>query len=135
MRSLLIFAPALLLAAAAGPALSQTATPAQNTLVATSSSPASVTAAPAALPSDSSDASINYAALREQVAQQNKQLTEQVAARRAVVRKNQELLKEAQKLHAQNQKLLAERQKLEAQNTDLEKQRDTLKSQQKPAAE
>ena len=48
-----------------------------------------------ALPANANDASVDYAALRERLAQQNKVLTTQVTTQRAVVKKNQELLKEA----------------------------------------
>jgi hypothetical protein len=68
--------------------------------------------------------------LRQRLADQNKTLTEQVTNQRVVVKKNQELLKEAQKLDASNKKLLEEKKKLEAENTDLEKQRQALKSSQ-----
>ena len=82
------------------------------------------------LPANASDASIDYSALRQRLADQNKVLTEQVTNQRSVVKKNQELLKEAQKLDASNKKLLEEKKKLEAENTDLEKQRQALKASQ-----
>jgi hypothetical protein len=83
-----------------------------------------------ALPANANDASVDYAALRERLAQQNKVLTTQVTTQRAVVKKNQELLKEAQKLDASNKKLLEEKKKLETENIDLEKQRQALKASQ-----
>ena len=82
------------------------------------------------LPANASDASIDYSALRQRLADQNKVLTEQVTNQRSVVKKNQELLKEAQKLDASNKKLLEEKKKLETENVDLEKQRMALKSSQ-----
>jgi hypothetical protein len=82
------------------------------------------------LPANANDASVDYAALRSRLAEQNKVLTDQVNTQRAIVKKNQELLKEAQKLDASNKKLLEEKKKLEAENTDLEKQRQALKSSQ-----
>ena len=82
------------------------------------------------LPANANDASVDYSALRQRLADQNKTLTEQVTTQRSVVKKNQELLKEAQKLDASNKKLLEEKKKLEAENTDLEKQRQALKSSQ-----
>jgi predicted nuclease with TOPRIM domain len=82
------------------------------------------------LPANASDASVDYSALRQRLADQNKVLTEQVTNQRSVVKKNQELLKEAQKLDASNKKLMEEKKKLEAENTDLEKQRQALKSSQ-----
>jgi hypothetical protein len=85
-----------------------------------------------ALPANGNDASVDYAALRQRLAEQNKMLTEQVTSKRAIVKKNQELLKEAQKLDASNKKLLEEKKKLETENTDLEKQRQALKSSQAP---
>ncbi len=82
------------------------------------------------LPSSANDASINYAALREHLAAQNKTLQDQVNNQRAVVKKNQVLLKEAQRLDASNKKLMEEKKKLETENADLEKQRQSLKSSQ-----
>jgi hypothetical protein len=82
------------------------------------------------LPANANDASVDYSALRQRLADQNKVLTEQVTNQRSVVKKNQELLKEAQKLDASNKKLMEEKKKLEAENTDLEKQRQALKSSQ-----
>jgi len=83
-----------------------------------------------ALPANANDASVDYAALRERLAQQNKVLTTQVTTQRAVVKKNQELLKEAQKLDASNKKLMEVKKKLETENIDLEKQRQALKASQ-----
>jgi len=82
------------------------------------------------LPANASDASVDYAALRERLAEQNKVLTDQVNTQRAIVKKNQELLKEAQKLDASNKKLMDEKKKLETENVDLEKQRMALKASQ-----
>src|ERR1700761_5793340 len=87
------------------------------------------------LPANANDASVNYAALREHLASQNKTLQDQVNNQRAIVKKNQVLLKEAQKLDASNKKLMEEKKKLETENADLEKQRMALKSSQKPAAD
>ena len=84
-----------------------------------------------AMPANANDASVDYAALRERLAEQNKVLTDQVNTQRTIVKKNQELLKEAQKLDASNKKLLEEKKKLETENADLEKQRMALKSSQK----
>jgi predicted nuclease with TOPRIM domain len=82
------------------------------------------------LPANANDASVDYAALRERLAEQNKVLTDQVNTQRTIVKKNQELLKEAQKLDASNKKLMEEKKKLETENVDLEKQRMALKSSQ-----
>jgi hypothetical protein len=84
------------------------------------------------LPANANDASVDYAALRERLAEQNKVLTDQVNTQRAIVKKNQELLKEAQKLDASNKKLMEEKKKLETENVDLEKQRQALKASQSP---
>ena len=83
------------------------------------------------LPANANDASVDYAALRERLAEQNKVLTDQVNTQRTIVKKNQELLKDAQKLDASNKKLQEEKKKLETENADLEKQRQTLKASQK----
>ena len=82
------------------------------------------------LPANANDASVDYAALRSRLADQNKVLTDQVNTQRGIVKKNQELLKEAQKLDASNKKLMEEKKRLETENADLEKQRQTLKSSQ-----
>ena len=84
------------------------------------------------LPANANDSSVDYSALREKLASQNKVLTDQVNSQRAIVKKNQILLKDAQKLDASNKKLVEEKKKLEAENTDLEKQRMALKSSQAP---
>ncbi len=80
------------------------------------------------LPASANDTSVDYAALREKLASQNKELTEQVTNQRALVKKNQTLLKDAQRLDASNKKLLEEKKRLDAENIDLEKQRVALKS-------
>jgi hypothetical protein len=86
---------------------------------------------PTVLPANANDASVDYSALRQHLAEQNKVLQDQVTTQRAVVKKNQVLLKEAQKLDASNKKLEEEKKKLETENTDLEKQRQALKASQK----
>src|SRR6202041_129916 len=86
--------------------------------------------AQSSLPANANDSSIDYSALRQHLADQNKTLTEQVTNQRSVVKKNQELLKEAQKLDASNKKLMEEKKKLETENIDLEKQRQALKASQ-----
>jgi hypothetical protein len=108
---------ALLLSLAAVPALCQSDTSA-NTAT--------------ALPADASNPSVDYAALREGLAQKNKALLDQVNVQRGIVKKNEILLKEAQKLDASNKRLEAEKKKLEVENTTLEKQRQALKAEQKP---
>jgi hypothetical protein len=85
-----------------------------------------------ALPADASNPSVDYSALREGLAQKNKTLLDQVNVQRAIVKKNQVLLKEAQKLDASNKKLETEKKKLEVENTTLEKARESLKAEQKP---
>jgi hypothetical protein len=89
------------------------------------------TNSPTMLPANANDASVDYSALRERLAAQNKVLQDQVNTQRVIVKKNQELLKEAQKLDASNKKLQVEKKKLETENADLEKQRQTLKASQK----
>jgi hypothetical protein len=84
------------------------------------------------MPANANDASVDYAALRAKLADQNKVLTDQVNTQRAIVKKNQELLKEAQKLDASNKRLMEEKKKLETENVDLEKQRMALKASQSP---
>lgn len=96
-----------------------------------SSAPADTTTT--ALPTNASDPSVNFAALREDLAQQNKTLQRKLDVQRGILKKNQELLKEAQKLDAENKRLEEERKKVEAQNADLEKQRAALKAAQPTA--
>ncbi len=96
------------------------------------SSNSSNTATTTVLPANANDSSVDYSALREKLAAQNKVLTDQVNTQRAIVKKNQILLKEAQKLDASNKKLEEEKKKLETENVDLEKQRMALKASQKP---
>jgi hypothetical protein len=125
---------ALLAAFAAAPVLAQ----AQNNLIASAatSAPAPTTVTPSTTATsavDTANASVDYAALKEQVAHENKSLTDQVAAQRAILKKNQDLFKEAQKIQAANLKLADEKKKLQAENAELDKQREALKSVQKPA--
>ena len=107
---------ALLLSLSAVPAFCQSSNPSSTSTV---------------LPMDANDTSVDYSALRERLAAQNKVLTDQVNNQRATVKKNTELLKEAQKLDASNKKLMEEKKRLEAQNVDLEKQRAALKASEK----
>ncbi|HTZ60932.1 MAG TPA: hypothetical protein VMB49_22640 [Acidobacteriaceae bacterium] len=88
------------------------------------------TSSNSALPANASDPSVDYAALRQRLAEQNKMLTDQVNTQRVIVKKNQELLKEAQRLDASNKKLMEEKKRLETENVDLEKQRQALKASQ-----
>jgi hypothetical protein len=87
---------------------------------------------PIVLPANANDTSVDYASLKERLAMQNKTLTDQVNTQRAIVKKNQILLKEAQRLDASNKKLMEEKKKLETENADLEKQRMSLKNAQAP---
>jgi len=84
-------------------------------------------------PVSASDPSSDFVALREQFAQQNKALTDQVNTQRNILKKNEDLLKAAQKIQAANLKLADEQKKLQAQNADLEKQRQALNTATKPA--
>ncbi len=71
-------------------------------------------------------ASTNYANLRDNLADQSTTLGNDVARQRAILKKNQELLKEAQRLDAANKKMIAEKQHMLQQNAELERQRATL---------
>jgi hypothetical protein len=75
---------------------------------------------------DPATASVDYQSLKEGLANQNKSLSGEVMSERAIVKRNQDLLKEAMKLDIANKKLLAEKQKLNEQNANLEKQRAAL---------
>jgi hypothetical protein len=83
---------------------------------------------------DPAAASVDYVSLREGLSNQNKALAGDVVAQRAIVKRNQELLKEAQKLDAANKKLIAEKQKLTEENANLEKQRAALAASQSDTA-
>ena len=83
---------------------------------------------------DPAAASVDYVALREGLSNQNKALAGDVVAQRAIVKRNQELLNEAQKLDAANKKLIAEKQKLTEENANLEKQRAALAASQSDTA-
>jgi hypothetical protein len=90
--------------------------------------------APQSTVADPAAASVDYLALREGLANQNKALTGDVQAQRSIVKRNQDLLKEAQKLDAANKKLIAEKQKLNEENANLEKQRAALAASQSETA-
>jgi len=94
---------------------------------------ASASAAVSALPTDATNPSINYQALREDVARQNKTLTDQLNLQKSILKKNEDLLREAQRINAANMKLAEEQKKIVAQNQELEKQRESLAASQKPA--
>jgi hypothetical protein len=83
---------------------------------------------------DPAAASLDYVALKDGLMNQNKTLTGDVAMQRAIVKRNQDLLKEAQKLDAANKKLIAEKQKLNEENANLEKQRAALAASQGDAS-
>ncbi len=83
---------------------------------------------------DPAAASVDYVALREGLSNQNKALAGDVVSERAIVKRNQELLKEAQKLDAANKKLIAEKQHLTEENANLEKQRAALAASQSDTA-
>ena len=84
------------------------------------------------LPASASDTTVDYSALRANLASQNKSLQDQVNNQRALVKKNEVLLKDAQRLDASNRKLLEEKKKLDTENASLEKQRHMLKTPQGP---
>ena len=89
------------------------------------------TTAPA-VSTDPSTASVDYSALREDLARQHKALEDQLAIQRSIVKKNEDLLKQSQKLDAENKHLAAEQRKLSAHNSELDKKREALKNEQKP---
>ena len=77
--------------------------------------------------------STNYASLRDNLADRSETLTTDVNKQRAILKKNQELLKEAQRLDAMNKKMLAEKQRMLQQNAEMERQRASLASAQAAA--
>jgi septal ring factor EnvC (AmiA/AmiB activator) len=114
--------PFLALSLAAVPAFSQTV---QTNVVA-------VSAAATSGPSDGTNPSAEFQALREQLAAQNKSMVDQTNVQRTILKKNQDLLKEAQRINASNLKLAEEQKKIAAQIAELTKQREALVSTQKP---
>jgi hypothetical protein len=85
-------------------------------------------------------------ALRSDIARQDKVIKNQIDAQQALLKKNQELAKEAAKLDEKNRKLAEKNKKLEAknrafnnekktieaQNADLAKKHDAIKAAEKP---
>jgi hypothetical protein len=114
MRSLYICGMMLVLAIPALPALGQSQSAQSGT--------------PAAFAGSSNDPSVEFVMLRDRLATMNKQLNGELANQRALVKHNQELLKQAQKLDASNKKMTVEKQKLSGQNAELQKHRDALRA-------
>jgi septal ring factor EnvC (AmiA/AmiB activator) len=85
-------------------------------------------------------------ALRSDIARQDKVIKSQIDAQQSLLKKNQELAKEAAKLDEKNRKLAEKNKKLEAknrafnnekktieaQNADLAKKHDAIKAAEKP---
>lgn len=88
----------------------------------------SATPAPAA---SASTPSMDHGALRSGLAQQNKLLQDQVEQQRTIVKMNEELIKETEKLDDASKRFEEEKAKVAALSTELEKRRDALKSAQK----
>ncbi len=68
----------------------------------------------------------SYSALRDSLAVQSQALSGDVMTQRAILKRNQELLKEAHRLEAANKKMEAEKQHMIQQNAELERQRAAL---------
>jgi septal ring factor EnvC (AmiA/AmiB activator) len=73
----------------------------------------------------------DHAALRSGLAQQNKLLQDQVEQQRAIVKMNEDLIKETQKLDDATKRFEDEKAKVAALSSELEKRREALKSAQK----
>jgi septal ring factor EnvC (AmiA/AmiB activator) len=119
----LLSACTLMIALSAAPAFAQT--------VASAATPAPLPVPAASAPTAAAETpnpSVDYNALREDIARTNKSLTDQVANQRAIAKRNGDLLKEAQRLQAANLKLNEEKKKLQAENADLDKQRAALQA-------
>lgn len=68
----------------------------------------------------------SYSSLRDSLAVQSQSLSGDVMTQRAILKRNQELLKEAHRLEAANKKMQAEKQHMVQQNAELERQRAAL---------
>jgi TolA-binding protein len=87
-------------------------------------------AATSAAPSSSSttSSSPDHAALRNGLEQQNKALADQVDQQRAILKLNQALIKETEKLDDASKRLEDEKTRVAAITTELEKRREALKN-------
>jgi septal ring factor EnvC (AmiA/AmiB activator) len=92
------------------------------------SSSDSTAAAPAA---NASTPTPDHTALRSGLAQQNKLLQDQVEQQRTILKLNEELIKETQKLDDASKRLEDEKAKVSALTSDLDKRRDALKASEK----
>jgi septal ring factor EnvC (AmiA/AmiB activator) len=89
-------------------------------------------AAVSSVPTDTTNPSSDFQALREDLARQNKTMIDQANQQKTILKHNQDLLKEAQKINAANLKIAEEQKKLAAASAELDKQREALKTSQKP---
>jgi hypothetical protein len=125
----------MLMAAAPAPAPAPAAAPAPVAAAAVAVPVAAAVAAPvaaAATAATPAPAAVDYATLRDHIASWNKLLHDRVSVQREDLKKNQDLLKEAQKIGASNLKLAEEQKRLQAQGNELLKQAETVVNSQKP---
>jgi septal ring factor EnvC (AmiA/AmiB activator) len=125
-------------------AYTTTASPAAASTTTASATAASATAA--TKPAETSTPPVMAGALRSDIARQDKLIKNQIDAQQTLLKKNQELAKEAAKLDEKNKKLAEKNKKLEAknrafnnekktieaQNADLAKKHDAIKAAEKP---
>jgi flagellar motility protein MotE (MotC chaperone) len=93
-----------------------------------SGSGAATSAATPSSSAKSSDPIPDHAALRTGLEQQNKLLEDQVEQQRTILKLNQALIKETEKLDDANKRWEDEKAKVAALNAELEKRREALKS-------
>ena len=91
-----------------------------------SDSAAATSAAPSS--NSTSSSSPDHAALRNGLEQQNKALADQVEQQRMILKLNQALIKETEKLDDASKRLEDEKTKVGALTTELEKRREALKN-------
>ena len=129
-------------ATASAPA-APTTTPSATTASATTPSATAV-----AKPAEAAAPTLNAGAIRSDIAHQDKVIKNQIDAQQSLLKKNQELAKEAAKLDEKNRKLADKNKKLEAknrafntekktieaQNADLVKKNEAIKAAEKPIA-
>ena len=148
----------LLAAAATIPALCQSSTksnlvstggaPAASTTTAPAPANSTGTASPTAATKPADAPPVMAGALRSDIARQDRVIKSQIDAQQNLLKKNQQLAKEAAKLDEKNRKLAernkkleaknrefnAEKKTIEAQNADLARKNDAIKAAEKPIA-
>jgi Skp family chaperone for outer membrane proteins len=133
----------LLAACAAIPAICQSSPKSDLASAAGTVTPGSTTTAQ---PAKTVEPVVNSGVLRDDIDKQSRVIQTQIETQRNILKKNQELMKEAKKLDEKNKKVAAknkkleekakafnaEKQRVEAQNAALSKKNEDLKAAEKP---